>query len=150
MSGGKRMRLFNLRPDPPEELPEPVHMPEIDHTGPSFVTNADDVPTSSVHWERTIPVGDLVGWRVQVVYPYSAGGEEGSEPEELRWAEGFVTAFQRLGGASRVMIHVYFDEDEFDAHFSLPDLDVAFHTAGRAARVSQVRVRAAQAASDGV
>ena len=57
-------------------------MPAINRTD-SYTQNADDVPTSSVYWTREVPSADLVGWRVQVVYPYSEGrGEEGEEEGE--------------------------------------------------------------------
>ena len=72
-----------------------------------------------------MPGGDLVGWRVQCVYEYQDG---------LRWAEGFVIA-HRVLGAQEGDIHIYFN-DGGDDHFRVPDLDVAFHTAGPSAKVS--------------
>ena len=52
------------------------------------------------------------------------------------------TSLCRGGGAP---IHVFFTEDSFDCHFTLPDLDVAFHTAGPSARVKRNEVQAAKA-----
>ena len=52
-----------------------------------------------------------------------------------------------LRNLERVDVHIFFEDDRFDAHFSLPDLDVAFHTPGASAKVQQYRVRDAQTAA---
>jgi len=139
------MRVTTIAPqyDDDEEQPEPTRMPAFDSTSqPSFVKNAADMPTSTRFWERSIPDGDLAGWRVQIVYPFENEDEGGIE--ELRWAEGFVIDCLREPATNRVQIRVYFPEDEYDDHWTLPDIDVAFHIAGPSATVPQSRVRAAR------
>ena len=139
----RRMRLFTLRPDRPPELEEPAGSRPIDRGGDSYVQTVEEMPVSSQYWQRALPAGDLVGWRVQVVYPHAVDGEEGEEGEELRWAEGFVIDFTRLGESGRAMVHIYFEDDDFDDQFTLPDLDVAFHTPGQVAKVARRCVTAA-------
>ena len=41
------------------------------------------------------------------------------------------------------MVHIYFEDDDFDDQFTLPDLDVAFHTPGQVAKVARRCVTAA-------
>ena len=81
-----------------------------------------------------MPWGNLVGWRVQCVYEYEDG---------LQWAEGFVLS-QHMLSVGEHNIHVYLD-DGGDDYFRVPDLDVAFHTAGASAKVSARVLSEAQA-----
>ena len=154
----QRMRGVVLCPDADETEAEPVSMPTVDHGPASLVTDAAQVPTSSRYWEREVPSGDLVGWRVQVVYEYEqeGHGDEGDEGEEggergeeagktLQWAEGFVIAARRHAGNGSTQLHIFFPQDQFDDHFTVPDLDVAFHTPGASARAKPMQMRDAKA-----
>ena len=130
----RRMRLQPARMEEEDETAEPDTMPAMDHGVESLVQSEEDMRTSSRFWERSMPGGNLVGWRVQCVYEYKDG---------LQWAEGFVLS-QRMLSAGERNIHVYFD-DGGDDYFRVPDLDVAFHTAGASAKVSARVLSEAQA-----
>ena len=101
-------------------------------------------------WVRDVPTGvDLVAWRVQVIYPIDAEGEEGdgcddgSEGPRLEWIEGYVVEVRRQPADGQLLVRIFFPADSFDDYFTVPDLDVAFHTAGSSARVAVKDVKAA-------
>jgi hypothetical protein len=122
------------------------------------VKDAAAVPTSSKFWVREVPTGvDLAAWRVQVIYPIDAEGEggegeegegdgfdDGPEGPRLEWIEGFVIEAHRQPADGQLLLRIFFPADSFDDYFTVPDLDVAFHTAGSSARVAARDARAAQ------
>lgn len=134
----------------PDEDPEPAQMPSFDNSH-SWVSSADDWPPSSMYWTREQPAAeDLVGWRMQVVYPLEDENGDGMDEESeltLTWVEGFVVSQQAMPGG-QLALRIYFPADEFDDFFSLPDLDLAFHTVGASARVTKRQVNTALAAID--